>query len=1049
MSNFMTLTDIGMAYRKAKVDVFYATVPNRLDLLAYEQDLAKNLAHFYERLRDNRDSALEWVQSDAFIGDYLLAPKGIKGSRKTDDFGIGIYSDPNQQWENRQSSDEHHKPVAEFRLMAKPSVDFHILSALWITKVGHLYDEKLMQNSYGSRLRRTHVKDSSEAAFGELNPLSLGSFKHYLGPFQQWRDNGLKAMRESLENEEPIVAITSDVHEFYHKLNPKFLLDKDFLTLINLELGSDEEWLTHLLIKAIEAWGAKTPINDGLPVGVAASALIANVALAGLDQLIIEEIAPIYYGRYVDDIILVLDASLNYKSIPDLSTWIVERSKNQLELRKGENHCEGIAFIPKYHDGSEILFSGKKSKVFMLEGSTGRVLVDSLVDEINTRASEWRGLPSLARDSKDIASDLVSAASSDGERADNLRKADSLSMRRSAFALKIRDFEAYEHDLMASEWEEPRRAFINTFTEHVLALPLFFELATYLPRIIRLATACGDFQELKALLLRLDKMYKLVSNTCKVQIAACPDQSTPGKGLIMKRWAESLELLIDESIKASAPKDLFRVKKQFEELSLSGDNNGLRWAAILEEVQRASASLFKHDLAYYPLRVIGLPKEVSIGRQQTHKVIHSLPAMKKDNVPLTGDISCGVEVLFEHLANNEHHLSPKMDECESPPEMDKCNRGLETKECCKEIDLSDLKLPLGFLFPTRPFNLLELQVIFDDPYSDKNACKIESINLALRGYSVKQFTPKWSKCKKEYPKLTVPSSSDSENVVIGLTSWLTEESRWEAMAKQEKQPNLERYERLMTLMNATMKSKKRPDYVVLPEVALPARWFLSIARKLHRKGIGLISGIEYQHTVSGSVTNQVWAALPQEGHGFPTMSLYRQDKQVPALGEESALWNTGGVKLSPQNLFKEFNGAACPPVIQHGGFHFGILICSEFTNIQNRSLLRGQIDALFVPKWNKDTETFNALVESAALDIHAYIVQCNNRLYGDSRLRAPYKERWERDVLRINGGLTDYFVIGKINVKALRHFQSYHRSPTEKAKYKPVPDGFKRSASRR
>lgn len=26
-----------------------------------------------------------------------------------------------------------------------------------------------------------------------------------------------------------------------------------------------------------------------------------------------------------------------------------------------------------------------------------------------------------------------------------------------------------------------------------------------------------------------------------------------------------------------------------------------------------------------------------------------------------------------------------------------------------------------------------------------------------------------------------------------------------------------------------------------------------------------------------------------------------------------------------------------------------------------------------------DTETFNALVESAALDMHAYIIQCNGR----------------------------------------------------------------------
>ena len=105
------------------------------------------------------------------------------------------------------------------------------------------------------------------------------------------------------------------------------------------------------------------------------------------------------------------------------------------------------------------------------------------------------------------------------------------------------------------------------------------------------------------------------------------------------------------------------------------------------------------------------------------------------------------------------------------------------------------------------------------------------------------------------------------------------------------------------------------------------------------------------------------------------------------------------------------------------------------------------VDALFVPEWNQDTETFNALVESAALDIHAYVIQCNDRQYGDSRIRAPYKDSWKRDVLKVKGGITDYCVIGEIDIQALRRFQSSHRSPT--GPFKPVPDGFKISKTRK
>lgn len=136
-----------------------------------------------------------------------------------------------------------------------------------------------------------------------------------------------------------------------------------------------------------------------------------------------------------------------------------------------------------------------------------------------------------------------------------------------------------------------------------------------------------------------------------------------------------------------------------------------------------------------------------------------------------------------------------------------------------------------------------------------------------------------------------------------------------------------------------------------------------------------------------------------------------------------------------------------PPIVQHGGFRFALLVCSELTNIRYRAALRGKVDALFVPEWNPDTETFNALVESAALDIHAYIIQCNDRQYGDSRIRAPFKETWQRDILRVKGGIDDYCVSGVIDIHALQEFQSSHRSPP--SPFKPTPDGFVISAKRK
>ena len=93
-------------------------------------------------------------------------------------------------------------------------------------------------------------------------------------------------------------------------------------------------------------------------------------------------------------------------------------------------------------------------------------------------------------------------------------------------------------------------------------------------------------------------------------------------------------------------------------------------------------------------------------------------------------------------------------------------------------------------------------------------------------------------------------------------------------------------------------------------------------------------------------------------------------------------------------------------------------------------------------------KTFNALVTSAASDLHTYVALCNNGAYGDTRIRAPYIRDFERDIVQLKGGRNDYFVVGDIKVNALRRFHAdcpSHDDP----KYKPMPIGFKMSQLRK
>lgn len=981
-----TLEDLGLAYRKAKVDLYYSTTPSLFAIADYEDKLQINLTDLQERINGE---AQDWIHTPDFLGGWSLVPKAIK-TEKTDDSTGLIFASPDDEW---QKIIEAGKEVtAEFRLMACCSLDFHVLSALWMLKVGSLFDKKLSSNVYGSRLRRNR--------HDQINELALGSFTPYLKPFRDWRDGGINAMRSALQDKKEVLALTADVSSFFHELNPGFMQDPAFIKLIGVELDQSQTRLHQLFITALETWAKLTPLGKGLPVGLPASAVVANAALFKLDQFIEQQVVPLYYGRYVDDILLVMENTSKIKNTYQFWDWIFNRDGGK-ELFKWEHKDnpkeQAILFKPDYLEtcSSRIVFTNNKNKLFVLSGAAGIALVNAISEQINQRASEWRSLPNLPDSAESVETDLLKATSHIGEQADNLRKTDALTLHRASFALNLRDYEAYERDLLPDAWKEYRHAFFDAVTGHLLTPIKFFELAQYLPRIIRMAVACEDFSYLDKMIKALNKLTEKVKDHCTISIKALQSSLQYQQ----HDWWNTLYDAVAESIISSFPHKLCgEGKVAWEEF-----RNTLQFKKHLESslfkllgrnvLQGAHARLFSYDLAHIPLRFIGLPKEMVSQRGiiARNKLITS-----DAHELLPCNITEGIRILVDWL---------------------KFKRGI----------------PAGLIFATRPFSLNELYLIAPDPFNSLHCAKLSQVMQAIRGFELtKHKMPHWNNGKKI---LQIPDGEPKSKHTIAVSSWETSGPSFVAAVMNKPDPDSRRrYQRLSRLINELISRPDNSGYLILPELALPPQWFIRIAHKLKGRGISFISGVEYLHAPKKRVRNQVWASLSHDGLGFPSLMLYRQDKQRPALHEEQELFRLAGLELSPATQWTQ------PPIVQHGDFCFALMICSELTNIRYRADLRGKIDALFVPEWNPDTDTFNALVESAALDIHAYIIQCNNRLYGDSRIRAPYKERYQRDLMRVKGGNHDYCITGEIDITALRRFQSSHRSPGKP--FKPVPDGF-------
>lgn len=484
---------------------------------------------------------------------------------------------------------------------------------------------------------------------------------------------------------------------------------------------------------------------------------------------------------------------------------------------------------------------------------------------------------------------------------------------------------------------------------------------------------------------------------------------------------------------------------------------------LIGEAPSAFIGLFRADLAAAPLSAVMLPHE-----WRHHPVI----SLKKESRSATD--ASRLQILprkFRRSARSMVKLVAKgwafhatileEERMRTPPEH--------------EVELRETLLTrwTGLLFPTRPMHLGELSFVAralepsvacdeaafgrqgEEPtaFAEALSEQFSESALALRGYSVDGSAFGIARYRVEegrgiYRLISVPHfdyelAEPKGHLSIALAAVRTTREQLASAIRGEPDLSLERYRSICALINNVIAGKEKAQSLVLPELSLPVEWFSRLAFKLQAAGTSLIAGIEYRRVPGppDRVRNQVWASFVHDEWGFRSSVFYLQDKQHPAHGEELNLLGENSTRLQAQSTWRT------PPVIEFRGVRIGILICSELTNLEYRTYLRGRIDVLIAPEWNRDLKTFSSIIETSAFDMHVFIVQANNRLHGDTRIRGPYRDEWRRDMVKVSGGSHDYVIAAEVDVAALRKFQT---SPTEDcSEFKTLPDGFMMSQDRR
>lgn len=310
-----TQDEITTSYKKLKRSIYYdkadLAIRKRLALFESKAGLDDRLKVVEDVLNSKNplkeDAFIEWIDKI----DYRIVPKKIIAKIPISNGAKGGTFITNRTSSNLFS-------VKKVNYFFDGPIELHLIAVLWIMREGKFLDNTLGTECYGARL---------EKKIGQKGDTSASMFYRYHELYKKWRDSGIRQAKYMLSEEKKSVCILGlDIQEYYYHVSLDYKEIEDAINdRIRLEdpdnysarnspskLLKTLKFISESYFRKISPHSTATHSIagnlSGLPIGLSSSPLLANWYLRKLDVAIKEEIRPAYYGRYVDDIFLVVPA---------------------------------------------------------------------------------------------------------------------------------------------------------------------------------------------------------------------------------------------------------------------------------------------------------------------------------------------------------------------------------------------------------------------------------------------------------------------------------------------------------------------------------------------------------------------------------------------------------------------------------------------------------------------------------------------------------------------------------------------------------------------
>ena len=969
------------AYRKLKGSVYLdKTVPFlRMQIADFEnENVDIKIDEIYEALQ----SETQW---NKFKASILNSIKVLTFPKKVSDKDDGMIEEMPIVISNASGTDVS---IEKYNNFIDISIEGHILGILWILIIGRQMDQNLSEFCYGNRLNTKLVFDKTRAT------ASPNLFKPYFTQYESWRNQGLNIAENlvSMQNKSVIITML-DLTRYYYNIE---LTQEKFKDMTNQYCGNNNDIVNRinmLIYEIIETYSKLCGFSNDctiLPIGFLPSSVIANYYLKDIDVKFRKIEGIKYYGRYVDDMILVTEinnSSTFKQNVLEQGTqyvcnYMIELLKkssiltnNTLNEDKEDNY-----FL---NDFTKLYFQKDKLRFFYIDKNGYNHILEKIKDDISQNASEFNYIPEVA--SEDLNFDIFKF-----ERDDTVNKLRSISK---TFIDKYTLSKAVGKNVLMSHFAEDE--IIRKFANELIQILNHRE-------ILNNYTLWESVLNYYVINDCIDEIYTFSESIFSAIRHMDEDENKCGE----YEYLNNNQIIqVGDSL----------VYYYFACLTRA---TAIHWNSKIRQVLEKICKDLLKSIEY-----------------QTYNYLYSM-----DNIDRIRRMYCTSKMINKNL------LAVSIDDCiasfktvdqDSDNKFFSLGSYLETNsnnnDWKKEKYVPYIQTPFEILYSHLINQIKDHKQVLD---SD-----LECINTLTKEYAKNFRDEENDKFLKKYVHI-VHKDNCNDYIVEIKTDSNTKNLKYKIAKKKEKMEDSDiinilkdrphdrskRCKEIAGIVNEAIHYKA--DILVFPEAYIPLEYIKILQAKVAEHNMIIIGGIE--HIKQDNLVYNLTTIL------LPIKNKY-MSYSVPFFHQKNF--------FSPQELetVEKYNCIAATgkkhTLFKCNDIYFAVYCCYELTSISLRHMFQGFADIIFGVEWNKDTHYFGNIMEALSRDLYCYCVQSNMSEYGDSRIIRPTKKDY-MDILNVKGGLNATVLIGEIDIQELRNHQQRDIDRHNEPYYKPLPAGW-------